>query len=344
MSVLDELRKKKDYDKTIYSFYSDNGKLAESYSFAGFSMKTSMIAYELSNILKPNEVVILCYPPGLDFICALVGCFKAKLIPVPVYPPSFEKLDKDMISFCSIIAGCGAKYVLTNSTYYTGIKLQYLKSILSFTNSVRFPDIEYILTNNIANTFTDFELDVKLSDVAYIQYTSGSTNFPKGVMISHANLNHNISLLKNVNENDRVLFWLPQYHDFGLVFGFLCAIYKGNTYYNMSPLTFIKYPETYCKLIDNLKITISGMPNFGYKYLCRKINEPKYNFDSLKFMANAAEPIIRSDLENFINKFNIRKNVIAPGYGLAEHTITISYTLVESESYDFDNKGSISVG
>jgi acyl-CoA synthetase (AMP-forming)/AMP-acid ligase II len=178
--------------------------------------------------LVKGDRVLLVFFPGLDFTVSLLACFKAGLIGVPVFPPDPRKLKKDLHHFVNIQINCGAQVVLTNSLYNFAKKIEDLKNIFS-TESVRWPDLKWIPVDDAlkkgkqgGKTVKSAVLlpEISKSDIAFLQYTSGSTSDPKGVMISHTNLAHNLTLIVNELKanNDTVnVSWLPQYHDMGLI-------------------------------------------------------------------------------------------------------------------------------
>jgi acyl-CoA synthetase (AMP-forming)/AMP-acid ligase II len=192
---------------------------------------SSHLAETLLNSHKLNvgDRVLLVFFPGLDFTVSLLACFKAGLIGVPVFPPDPKKLKKDLHHFVNIQLSCGANTVLTNSLYRFAKKVVYLKNIFS-TESVRWPELKWISVDDVlkkGKTIDRSKSKVATSlptitpdKIAFLQYTSGSTSEPKGVMISHENLAHNLTLIIKELKADKtttVVSWLPQYHDMGLI-------------------------------------------------------------------------------------------------------------------------------
>lgn len=177
----------------------------------------------------------------------------------------------------------------------------------------------------------------KPNDLAFLQYTSGSTSDPKGVMISHGNLSHNLTIITNeLNASDKtvVVSWLPQYHDMGLIGSYLGVIYCGGSGYYMSPMTFLQRPMIWIEAISKYHGTHIQAPNFAYKLTARKFSAEDYNvssdrilnLSSLQHMINAAEPVDRNSIDIFMNSFKpygLDENVMFPTYGLAEHTVFV---------------------
>lgn len=178
--------------------------------------------------LSAGDRVLLVFFPGLDFTVSLLACFKAGLIGVPVFPPDPRKMKKDLRHFVNIQLSCGAKIALTNSLFSFAKKVENLKGMFS-TESAQWPDLKWIVVDDVLKKGKSGGKGkksgvtlprVSQSDIAFLQYTSGSTSDPKGVMISHSNLAHNLTLITRELKADKStvnVSWLPQYHDMGLI-------------------------------------------------------------------------------------------------------------------------------
>lgn len=168
-------------------------------------------------------------------------------------------------------------------------------------------------------------------DIAFLQYTSGSTSAPKGVIVKHKNLSHNINTIVSsleAGDDTVVVSWLPQYHDMGLIGSFLSCIFCGGSGYYMSPITFIKNPPLWLNLMSKYKATHIQGPNFAYLLTARKLTQNNLNLDlsSLKHMFNAAEPITELAINRFLEvteKYGVKPSAMKPGYGLAEHVVYV---------------------
>lgn len=168
-------------------------------------------------------------------------------------------------------------------------------------------------------------------DIAFLQYTSGSTSAPKGVIVKHKNLAHNISVIvKSLEAGDDtvVVSWLPQYHDMGLIGSFLSCIYCGGSGYYMSPITFIKNPPLWLEMISKYHATHIQAPNFAYLLTARKMPQNmSIDLSSLRHMFNAAEPVTSMAIDKFLKateKYGVKPEAMKPGYGLAEHVVYVS--------------------
>ena len=171
------------------------------------------------------------------------------------------------------------------------------------------------------------------SDIAFLQYTSGSTSEPKGVMITHGNLGHNLTIITKelkAKEDTIVVSWLPQYHDMGLIGSYLGVIYCGGSGYYMSPLSFLQRPMLWMEAVSKYQATHLQAPNFAFKLTARKFQRSNYTADALKLSSvrhiiNAAEPVDEESIEIFestFSKYGLKK-VLFPTYGLAEHTVFV---------------------
>jgi acyl-CoA synthetase (AMP-forming)/AMP-acid ligase II len=314
--------------------------------------------------LSRGDRVLLVYPPSLDFVAAYLACLRAGLVAVPVFPPIPGQLKKDLHHFASIHGSSGARVALTNTTYNHAKRLVQLKEKFS-TGKVRWPeDIRWIITDK------DLTVDAKSASVApaavppaaatpegtvtaaaggtddaggfardslaFLQYTSGSTSEPKGVMISHGNLAHNLSTIVaalGADQNTSCVAWLPQYHDMGLIGSYLGTLYCGGSGYYMSPISFVKRPVMWVEMMSKYKATHTQAPNFAYKLAARKFHampeakRPRgLDLSTLQHMFNAAEPVTMDAIADFEAAFcpvGLPRGVIVPGYGLAEHTVYV---------------------
>ncbi|OQR98230.1 fatty-acid-CoA ligase [Thraustotheca clavata] len=330
-------------EKTIYSFADDSGSVVASLSYKDFDEETAnlarlMLASPSSHAkgmgLKKNDKLVLVYPPGLDFIVAFVACLRAGVVAVPVYPPDPRKLKKDIVMFTTVWSNSGAKTALTCANYNHVKKILDIKQKMTFSESYPWPELKWIETDRLGKNKAapnTVNLPVPdLNDLAFLQYTSGSTSDPKGVMVSHGNLSHNLSIISealNARNNSVVVSWLPQYHDMGLIGAYLGILYTGGSGVYISPFSFIKNPNLWIQLISKYKATHLQAPNFAYALCARKfVPSPNLDLSSVCHMINGAEPIDGAAIDNFYATFKpygLRQGVVRPTYGLAEHTVYV---------------------
>lgn len=309
-----------------FLFYNEDGNGNEvPVSYADLHMRAICIANQLSKNLSPGERCILLYKPGVEYIAAFFACLYAKIIAVPVFLPNkqlqVEKLEQ-------IITNCLPKAILGTS-YYSEL-------IDSFISSTSLDLLcLYSDTFDIAKQKIEIigECACDLDDIAFLQYSSGSTGNPKGIKITHRNLFSNTeAIYKNFNFNNdsKGIIWLPPYHDMGLIGGVLASIYGGIELVLTPPATFVKNPLSWLNLISTHKGTISGGPNFAYDLCIKQMQRrPNKNLDlsSWKIAFCGAEPIFPDTIHRFIEVFSpygFDKNAFFPCYGLAESTLMVS--------------------
>src|ERR1022692_2073969 len=211
-------------DKLLYSYLDVNGDLIESYTYASFLRRAQAIAGHLrkDGRFAAEDRLLLAYPPGLEMICAFFGCARAGLIPVPVYPPGSRGFQSALYKMVHIAKDCQAAGILTSKDYHATLKTNLARSGVSASGV----DVDYIsgLPWIVTEDFVDliayetFNGASKNGDskLLFLQYTSGSTRDPKGVMVTHENILHNCPLVID-HPTPVVVSWLPQYHDMGLI-------------------------------------------------------------------------------------------------------------------------------
>jgi acyl-CoA synthetase (AMP-forming)/AMP-acid ligase II/acyl carrier protein len=270
---------------------------------------------------------------------AFLACLKAGIVAVPVFPPN--PLRRDTLNmFSNIVQGCDAKFALTNLQYNHAKKIASIRDAFrKFQRSTSaWPEqLQWIVTdskNVMPATQQRASLPVKPSDLAFLQYTSGSTSEPKGVMITHGNLAHNLSIITNelkAGTDTVVVSWLPQYHDMGLIGSYLGMLYCGGTGYYISPLAFLQRPMLWIEVISKYQATHLQAPNFAFKLTARKSQSTDGTAQTLRLSSvlhviNAAEPIDEESIDTFykaFGPFGFGNNVIFPTYGLAEHSVFV---------------------
>jgi acyl-CoA synthetase (AMP-forming)/AMP-acid ligase II len=233
-SILDQLDRLGDKhpNKLLYSYLDVNGNPIECYSYASFLHRTKAIAGYLREAhgFAAGDRLLLAYPPGLEMICAFFGCVRAGLIPVPVYPPGSRGFQSALYKMVHIAKDCQAAGILTSSDYRASLKTNLARSGVS-TSGV---DVDYIssLPWIVTETFVDAITDepfYEVSKILFLQYTSGSTTEPKGVIVSHENILNTYPLVID-HPSPVVVSWLPQYHDMGLIGCYRWILFSGRRY------------------------------------------------------------------------------------------------------------------
>ncbi len=351
-------------DKAVWSFLDNNCNINDSYTYIELDRASSALAFYLLNDCKlaKGDRVLLVFFPGLAFTASLLSCFKAGLVAVPVFPPDPSKLQKDLHHFVSIQKSSGAQIALTHGLYDYAKKIIRLKDFFTnSSNSSGWPDLRWIQVDSVlasgkskASTLTLPPPPVE-DDIAFLQYTSGSTSEPKGVMITHKNLAHNLEcIIKELDANTTTICvsWLPQYHDMGLIGSYLGTLYCGGSGYYLSPVTFLKDPVVWMKAISKYRGSHTQAPSFAFALVSRKFKQEKkvdLDLSSLKHMINAAEPVDPDAIADFYETFSasrLPKGVVFPTYGLAEHTVFVcsgGKTLLTMKKSVFETQGIVSV-
>eukprot|EP00602_Paraphysomonas_sp_CaronLab_P007959 CAMPEP_0185034110 /NCGR_PEP_ID=MMETSP1103-20130426/23687_1 /TAXON_ID=36769 /ORGANISM="Paraphysomonas bandaiensis, Strain Caron Lab Isolate" /LENGTH=811 /DNA_ID=CAMNT_0027570633 /DNA_START=15 /DNA_END=2450 /DNA_ORIENTATION=+ len=345
-------------NKTAWTFLNDKSEPIDSYTYMELERITSTLAVHLTCDcgLQPGDRAMLVFFPGLHFMISLVACFKAGVIAVPVFPPDPRKQKKDLHHFISIQSNSGANIALTHTMYNFAKRVADIKNIFSSKGEYTWPDLKWITIDNViskakqATSHPAVSHVVRGDDTAFLQYTSGSTSEPKGVMISHNNLAHNEMLIAQELETTPetvCVSWLPQYHDMGLIGSYLGCAYCGGSGYYLSPISFLKDPTQWVRALSIYKASHTQAPNFAFALVTRKFKEASppitdLDLSSVRHMINAAEPVDAVALDQFCNVFagfGLSPGVIYPTYGLAEHTVFVcsggkQRLIVEKESLE----------
>jgi acyl-CoA synthetase (AMP-forming)/AMP-acid ligase II len=323
VTFVDILRKRASHqsEEIVYTFLLDGETESDWLTYQALDRQARAIAATLQSYQTMGERALLLYPPGLEFVAAFFGCLYAGVVAVPVYPPRRNQKNTRLEA---IIADAGATIVLTTASLLTTIQ-----EALPLVNRHCIATDD--LPNDVASAWQ--EPTINSQSLAFLQYTSGSTGMPKGVMVSHGNLVHNSTLIYQLfghNPQSRGVIWLPLYHDMGLIGGVLQPLYGGFPVTLMSPISFLKKPLRWLQAISRYQATTSGGPDFAYDLACRRISpEQRSSLDlsSWKVAFSGAEPIRAQTLERFANYFSpygFRREAFYPCYGMAETTLIVS--------------------
>lgn len=312
-----------------YAFLENGVKEIDSLSYKELDEKARAIAVELQKKVGKNERALLLYPQGLKFIAALFGCMYAEVIAIPAPPPDPIRLKRTLPRLEAIVKDAQASVILTDFSRYS--QLQETTSQLSS----EFRSIKWIVSENILQELAQEwqKPDINGDSLAYLQYTSGSTSTPKGVMLTHKNLIHHCSYIKEAwgyTSESIATTWVPHFHDYGLVDGLIQPLYSGIPCYLMSPIAFYMRPIRWLRTISRYGVTHSQGPNFAYEHCIKRTTvEERANLDlsSWRTASNGAEPVRQETLENFIATFEpygFRRDALYPSYGLAEATLLVA--------------------
>jgi thioester reductase-like protein len=321
-------------DKLLYSYLDVNGDPIESYTYASFLQRVDAIAGYLwkDGRFAAGDRLLLAYPPGLEMICAFFGCVRAGLIPVPVYPPSSRGFQSALYKMVHIAKDCQAAGILTSRDYQASLKTNLARSGVSACgiNLDYISGLPWIATEDFVDTIADRPAAVH-SKILFLQYTSGSTMEPKGVIVTHENILDTCPLVID-HPAPVVVSWLPQYHDMGLIGCYLYPALKGGTTYGFSPTDFIQRPILWFDVMTAYRATATAAPNFAYDYCLRsgrlsKESLEACDFSSLRVLMCAAEPVKPDTYTRFLEAFQsygLKSESFYVAYGLAENTLAVS--------------------
>ncbi len=344
-SLLEPLRAWADRqpEKVMYAFLDIDGHVTESYTYAQFYQRTGAIAAHIRRVsrLEAGARVLLVYPPGVEMICAFFACVRLGLIPVPAYPPHASGFRAASNKLDHIARDCQAAAVLTSRPYYWSMRLTETRHAVKALSLARgyTSQLTWIVS---ADADTDATADVTdtPSPVLFLQYTSGSTSEPRGVMVTHDNVFANCrAVLDGVPIG---VSWLPQYHDMGLIGFYLFVAITGGTNYGMSPLDFLQRPALWFEAMSRYRATASSAPNFAYEYCLRPDKLPPDLFEhldlsSLQALMTAAEPVRPDVCRAFVRTFEpygLSPHSFSSAYGLAEFTLAVSTQGLRMRSFD----------
>src|ERR1700723_3341169 len=320
--------------KLLYSYLDLNGNPIESYTYASFLRRTKAIAGHLrkQHHFAAEDRLLLAYPPGLEMICAFFGCVRAGLIPVPVYPPSSRGFQSALYKMVHIAKDCQAAGILTSKDYHASLKTNLTRRGVSASGV----DVDYIsgLPWIVTEDFVDMISDEPFfgtSKILFLQYTSGSTMEPKGVMVTHENILETCPLVID-HPSPVVVSWLPQYHDMGLIGCYLYPALKGGTTYGFSPTDFIQRPILWFDAMTAYRATATAAPNFAYDYCLRAGRLSKESLEacdlsSLRVLMCAAEPVKPDTYTRFLEAFQsygLKSESFYVACGLAENNLAVS--------------------
>ncbi|ACB75244.1 type I polyketide synthase [Opitutus terrae] len=312
-------------DRRAYLFLADGETEEASFTYAELDRRARAIAARLQTITACGDRALLLYPPGLEFLAAFFGCLYAGVIAVPSYPPKRNRPDRRLQA---IAADAGATVVLTNAEVADDLEAR-------LTHSPELRAWQWLATDRIPTDEAAGWRDpqVRGDDLAFLQYTSGSTSTPKGVMVSHGNLLHTLDDLDRGWDHtpDSVMVtWLPIFHDLGLIYGALIPLFKGFFCVMLPPPAFLQRPVRWLEAISRYRATHSAAPNFAYD-LCVAGTTPeqraRFDLRSWRMSLNAAEPVRAETLAAFNAAFapcGLSPLTVTPGFGLAEATLKVS--------------------
>ena len=316
-------------DRLHLTVLQDEATVLGSLTYAELVARARAIARGLvARDVTPGDRVALMLPTSIDYFIAFFGILYAGAIPVPIYPPMrLSQIEDHLWRQIGILRNAGASLLITMPE---GLRLAgLLRTQVESLNA-----IESVANLEASKAPINLPPPGNSDSVALIQYTSGSTGDPKGVVLSHANLLANIRTMGGVMEAssaDVFVSWLPLYHDMGLIGAWLGCLHFAAPLYAMSPLSFLVRPESWLWAIHRFRATFSASPNFGFELCLNKIADADLeglDLSSLRMVANGAEPVSVQTLRRFIERFGhygFPAQAMAPVYGLAECSVGLAF-------------------
>ena len=308
-------------DQVALRFLAESAEHSVVLSYRDLDQRARTIAAALQANAALGDRAVLLFPSGPDYVAAFFGCLYAGVIAVPAYPPESTRRHHQE-RLLSIISDAEPRLLLTIASLAEGLsQIENAPPVLS--------------VDSLENAGDWIAPDLQPDDIAFLQYTSGSTALPKGVQVSHGNLVANEVLIRrgfgiDLNPDDVIVSWLPLYHDMGLIGGLLQPIFSGVPCVLMSPAYFLGRPLRWLEAISEYGGTISGGPDFAYRLCSERVSESaleRLDLSQWRVAYSGSEPIRLDTLERFAEKFAVcgftADNFFA-SYGLAEATLFVA--------------------
>lgn len=274
-----------------------------------------------------GDAVAIMLPTGREYFIAFMGILMAGGVPVPIYPPARPShLEDHLTRHRRILINCGARFLIT---------VREAKRVARLLRAHVDTMQEVVTVDDLADSDRDYHAPVlEPGDLAFLQYTSGSTGDPKGVCLTHANLLANIRAIgadAKIDDTDVAISWLPLYHDMGLIGAWFVPMYFAAQLVVMSPLDFLARPARWLWAVHRFRGTVSAAPNFAYELCLKKLSDNELaglDLSSWRIACNGAEPVDPGTVERFCERFakhGFRHSTMFPVYGLAENSVAVSF-------------------
>ena len=314
-------------DKLAYIYLEQGEEESERLTFAELDRTARRIADRLLDLTHPGERALLIYPSGLDFVKTFYGCLYAGIIPIPTNAPGRNRSVQRL------------QAIGNDAVAYLGLTTPELM-VLFGQQIQEFPELNSLkwVSQDVLETGSEVAWkrpEITPERIAFIQYTSGSTNAPRGVVINYQNLSCSKDMIREVRGAEYtpesiIVTWTPQFHDMGLILGVIQGVFDAHLSVLMSPIAFLQRPMRWLEALTKYRGTFSGGPNFAYELCIRKVTDEellKLDLSSWKMAFNSAEPIRVQTQDLFVRKFSIcgfEYKAFHPCYGLAEATLVVS--------------------
>ncbi|WP_181064472.1 fatty acyl-AMP ligase [Pseudoclavibacter sp. AY1F1] len=326
-TLIDRLREHAGLDphRRAVTFVGDDGTQS-TLTYGELETQSRKIAEGLTARFECGSRVLVMLPNGLDFVIALVACFRGGFIAVPMPLPG--RFARQWERSSVVARDAAATAIVTAAAHHD--------EVANWAGRECDPAVELFRIDGCepAAVACAESAPPRPTDVAFLQYTSGSTSAPKGVVVTHANLTAHArasSRALGLDGDDVFCSWLPIHHDFGLIGMLLVPLHLGATAYLMSPTDFVKRPARWLQLLSRVRATLTAGPNFGYRHCCDRVRSEQLDgvdLSALRYALNASEPVEADTLDAFADRFapyGLREGAAAPAYGLAEATLGVTY-------------------
>jgi thioester reductase-like protein len=318
-------------EKCFSAFLDGHGNPRETYTYQSFAARTRFLAEHIHDetALQRGDRVALVYPPGLEMVAAFLACARIGAIPVPV-PPATSAANGGTSRLRSVILDSQAALALTDSSLAPApSNPDEADGQAGPGNPQAVAGIKWLATDRLQGVARGSAID-NPAQTLFLQYTSGSTGSPKGVVVSHKNVIHNCHA--TMDHQAIGVSWLPQFHDMGLIGYYLFQVITGGTTYGFSPLDFLRRPVLWLETISRYKATWTSSPNFGFEYCLSPERVPDaalegLDLSSVQVCMTAAEPVRPSTYRSFLERFaryGLRPEAHVAAYGLAENTLAVA--------------------
>ena len=326
-------RAAQDPDRRAYTFLVDGDMVEDNMTYGELDRRARAIAATLQQTLTNGDRALLMFPPGLAFIAAFFGCLYSGVIAVPIPFPHSARLERYLPRLRAIVGSASPKAILTTSS-----NPELIARLRAQTPEL--DDAAWVASDDVVAELAEtwHYPDIQTDTLAFLQYTSGSTAVPKGVMVSHSNLLSNLANLdagfKHSAESVMVS-WLPVFHDMGLIYGVLQPLYNGFLDVLMAPMAFLQQPSRWLRAISRYRGTHNAAPNFAFDLCVRLVTAEQraaLDLSSWRVVLNGAEPVRSETLRRFSEMFapcGFNRRTFCPGYGLAEATLKVAITRVD---------------